>query len=102
MTIETKQKYVGKRTEVIELLERSPIDGELSLTLSLYRVNLECRCFYLVSSASESMEAAEMLGSDPEEAFEIYRRLVRGTVPPSTLREIVFDLMDSPKPLALH
>ena len=80
-----------------ELLSHTETIGELTLSISLYRLILGGRTFYAVSSAdlrSGNEAAAAIVGCDEETAKDIYARIVRGSVPPSTLREIVFDLTD--------
>jgi len=79
------------------LLRTERIDKGLSLSFSLYRLTLQAGIFYLASVEDLRAGSASLavIGSDREEAESIYLRLVKGNVPPSTLREIVFDLCES-------
>lgn len=98
----TANKFSGVETEnnaSLVLLREETTKGELTLALALYRITLKAGSFYLVSVEDLKREgacsAAEVLGEDPTDAEAIFEKLVRGTVPPNALREIVYDLRET-------
>ena len=66
---------------------------ELALQISLYRIPIGKAAFYAVATQDAERIAAELIGTEYQTAESIYRRIVRGTVPPSTLHEVIFDLV---------
>lgn len=85
----------AKQYSDTEPLIRCEVNGELCVALSLYRILLEGHAFYVVLSSGlrdGRRIAAEMLGDRESEARRIFQMLVRGSVPPETLREIVADV----------
>ena len=76
-----------------ELLFSTETRGTLSLTISLYSIPLGRDVFFAVFSRDADSVAAEMIGTDRSSAESVYRRIARGSVPPSTLHEVIFDLL---------
>lgn len=98
----TANKFSGVKAEnnaSLVLLKEETTKGELTLALALYRISLKAGSFYLVSvedlKTKGACSAAEVLGEDPTDAEAIFEKLVRGTVPPNALREIVYDLRET-------
>ena len=88
-----KEGSSATKKDALTLLSEKTTEGELTLTLSLYRVTMRgCEFHAVVSSDGRESDAAFLTG-DPEEAERIFGMLVSGSVPPSTLREIVYDLL---------
>ena len=96
---DTYRKQCPRTEESLELVRSERSTGELELEFSLQRVSLGGQTFYAVASETCGVQqreiAAELIGSEEERAVFLYKRVVNGVVPPSTLHEIVSDLMDS-------
>lgn len=94
-----KSLEIGAEHEIVTtLLEERRMEDGLLLEYLFYSISLKCGSFYFVSveivnGMSASADVA-LLGSDRSESESLFRKLVRGSVLPSTLREIVFDLCE--------
>ena len=86
------------KTDRLELIPIAvaEIRDELDLDVSLYRIDFHGIDFYAVASENRSNRedaALAFLGKDRTVAERCYKMIVKGSVPPSTLREVVFDLL---------
>ena len=82
-----------EKKDSITLLAERKAEGELPLSLSLYRVTMRgCEFHAVISSDGKESDAAFLTGN-ADDAERLFGMLVSGSVPPSTLREIVYDLL---------
>lgn len=82
-----------ERDRTVERLFCINCSEELALQISLYRIPIGTTAFYAIVTQDAEQIAAELIGTEYQAAESIYRRIVRGTVPPSTLHEMIFDLV---------
>ena len=94
-----KSFEIGAEHEIVTtLLEEHRMEDGLLIEYLFYRISLKCGSFYFVSveivnGISASADVA-LLGGNQSEAESLFQKLVRGSVLPSTLREIVSDLCE--------
>lgn len=90
-----EQRLLGQNS-VETISETETCDGIL-LRISLYHLTISAREYYVVTSddspAGGSHTAAAIVGCNRRSAERAYRKIVRGSVPPATLCEVVFDLI---------
>ena len=102
--MKTTELYVEKHLDSREtaadfsglvLLSSETCDA-LPVRISLWKGELKKYAFYVITSEwTDGMHEmrAEILNTDHKTAERIFRMIVRGTVPPSTLREVLSDLL---------
>ena len=83
---------------ITRLLEERISEEGVALIYSLYHASLKCGGYYFISveieGEAETSGDVMLLGRDRFSSERIFWKLVRGSVTPSTLREIVFDLAE--------